>query len=330
MNIKDIASAAGVSVATVSRVINNKPVADATRKRVLRIMDECGYVPNMLARGLVASSTNTVGVLIADIADIFFSKQLAVVETELRKNNYNINVVCIDDNMPENLLKQQLQFLMGTHVAAYVFIGPRFQKSVVSQLLAAHSKTTPVILLNDLDKAPNIYGVVADDKKAVADTVRLLHQRGRRHFLYLYDRKNPSGRAKLKGFYEGVEGCGLEKNEKEAAVLCPRDIDKARQLAIGLLSSQKVDAILTSQDELAVGALQAAQSLGLAVPGDLSIVGYNNSVIAKACTPQLSSIDNNVGLMSEIASKTFLDLAEGKNASAQIVLSCSLIERGTT
>lgn len=330
MNIKDIAHAAGVSVATVSRVTNNKPVAPETRAKILRIMDECGYVPNVLARGLVASSTNTVGVLISDIADIFFSKQLAVVETELRKNNYNINVVCIDDNMPENLLRQQLQFLLGGQVAAYIFIGPRFQKSLVSKLLASYNKSTPIILLNDTDKSPNIYGVIADDQKAMADTVRLLYQRGRRRFLYLYDRKNPSGRSKLQGFFEGLKQCGLKQEESNAAVLCPRDIDKARELTEGLLAANPADAILTSQDELAVGALQAALKLGICVPNQLSIVGYNDSVIAKACTPQLSSIDNNVELLSEIAIKTFLDLTEGKSASPKIEISCNFVERETT
>ena len=330
MTINDIARMAGVSIATVSRVVNGKSVKKSTREAVVKAIEKSGYVPNAFARGLVTSETTTVGVLIADIADVFFASQLSVVETELNKSGYNIIVVCINEDMSDDMQKRQVQFLLGNHVAGIILIGPQFANSAVQKYLEASNAQIPLILLNDFSNTENTYCVVADDASAIAAAVKSLYEKGKRNFVYLYDRVNPSGLEKQKGFRDGVLACGLAFRESQL-VRCVRSIKSAEEVTFKLLSgSMPVDAIITAQDELAVGALKAACRLKIDIPRALAIVGYNNSQICQSCTPELSSIDNNVQVSSKLAIDTFLRVIENQAVPNQILLSCCLIDRETT
>lgn len=332
ISIKDVAEAAGVSIATVSRVANGKSVRESTKKRVLDVMQEMGYVPNILARGLASSTTNTVGVLVSDISDVFFAKQLSIVEEELRQQGYNIIVVCIDGNEPDEKQITQIQFLLGVHVAGIIFIGPKFLGSTIYNYLTDNNTSNPIplILLNDLANAPNTYCIVADDTSAIAHVVQELYQKGKKNFIYLYDRINPSGMAKLKGFEQGLSECNLEYRE-DRTFSCNRNIDKVKDLIVQLLESDlEIDAIVTAQDELAIGALKACILKGYKIPEDISIVGYNNSILAKGSNPELSSVDNNIEILSEISIKTFIDVVQGKRVPNQVIISCDFIERETS
>lgn len=328
MNIYDIANAAGVSIATVSRVLNNGVVGKDTREKVLRVMEELGYTPNAFARGLGLGTMNTVGVVVSNIHDLHFAHAISVLEKRLRGRGYDLVLCCVGSSAAER--KKYFDLLLAKHVDAIILIGSRFAERATLPLIREMTQRVPVICVGGEMNLPRTYSVVCDDKAAISTAVTTLHEKGYRKFLYLYDSISPSGQNKRKGFIQGLTQCGLDA-QAAPSIRCKRDIDQA------VLAMQKAfdkgvqaDAVITSEDELAVGVLQFAAQRGLSIPKDMAIVGYNNSTLSRATIPQLSSIDNKVATMSEMAVQLLTGILEQQAPTSKIMVQAQLVQRATT
>ncbi len=327
MNIYDIANAAGVSIATVSRVLNNGVVGKKTYKKVVKVMEEMGYTPNAFARGLGLGTMNTVGVVVSNIYDLYFARAISVLEENLRKHGYDLILCCAGD---EKERKKYFRLLLAKNVDAVILIGSRFAKKETAQDVAELAQKTPVIIIGGYIEAPGVHGVICEDKEAVCEAVKTMCSKGHKKFLYLYDTLSPSGQSKKKGFFEGLAECGIDADEK-CAIKCPRDIDAAKAaIEKAFASGMEFTAVLTSEDELAVGALQYAAEHGIKVPDDLAVIGYNNSLLSRATNPPLSSIDNKVDVMSEMGVQLLVNIFEKRNTPGKISVSTELVERATT
>lgn len=325
MNIYDIARMAGVSTATVSRVINGGKVSEKTKERVQAVLKETGYQPSPYAQAMNSCSTRLIGILVADLTDLFYLRAVSALEEEFRKAGYDIILYSTDKGLED--IDRYLDSFISRRVDAVFTVGSVFHK-------AAHKLRTdgsiPVITVNLKTDAPGVYHVFCEDEKAVADAVHTLFARGHRKFLYINDADTVSGSAKLAGFFRGIAECGLPSG---AALLsdCERDISAATQKVKSLLTSHpNVSAVLTSVDELAAGAVKAALALGKKIPEELAIVGYDNSILSECSTPRISSIDSRVDDMCRLGIKLFFDLQNGKAAPVYNPLECRLVEKETT
>lgn len=327
MNIYDIASLSGVSTATVSRVLNNGSVSKKTKDKVLKVMADTTFSPNVYARGLNLNSMKLIGVIVSDIADLYFSKAVSIIEKELKRNGYDIILYCTGDDI-ENTNKY-IKLLKGKKTDGIIIIGSKFKGIEKKFHLDSFAQETPVIMINAESSSKNIYSLTTDDKAAVCETVEYLVRKGHTDFLYLYDAETASGLNKLDGFNKGLGDNNIPV-EKGLVVKCQRDIEKAKIAVIDAYRNHQFSAIVTSEDELAVGALKAAISLGLAVPGKIAITGYNNSILALSCTPELTSVDNKVSTLCELSVKVLMDVINKQPASNKIQVNCELIKRKTT
>lgn len=328
MNIYDIASKAGVSIATVSRVLNGKGnVSEKTKEHVLKIIEEMGYTPNIFARGLGLNSIKMVGILCSDVSDIYYATAVSTIEKELRRGGYDSLLCCTGDNIEDR--KKSIDLLLSKRVDAIILVGSTFkEKSDNSHILDA-AQNVPFVMINDFIDAPNIYGVVCDDFNAVRENTAIFLEQGLRRIAYLYDADTYSGALKLSGFRSAFTQLNTLA-DPELIVRCSHSPESAREHTLRLLENHRLEAVVTSDDCLAVGALQAAVSSGLHIPHDIQIIGFNNSLLSRCSNPSLTSIDNKVELLSVTAVRTLIDVFAHKNVSNKIVLSAELIKRSTT
>ena len=209
MNIYDIAKKAGVSIATVSRILNNKGnVRKATEDKVLAVMQELGYTPNAFARALGLNSIQSVGVLCSDVSDIYYAKAVSVIESELREKGYDVTLYCTGLNIEDK--KRAMSSLLAKKVDAMILVGSIFQERGDNSHIEEVSKSIPVVIINGEFKYDNTYSIYCAEAKAVEDVVDLLVERGRKHLIYMYDIDSFSGDKKRNGFISGLEKNGIE------------------------------------------------------------------------------------------------------------------------
>lgn len=331
MNIYDVSRMAGVSIATVSRVLNGNPnVSEKTRVRVLEVMDKLGYTPNVFARGLGLGTIQTIGIMCSDSSDPYLAHAIYFLERELRNNGYDSILCCTGNSLDTK--RQYFELLRSKKVDAIILAGSKFIESKLkdnSYIIDASSEL-PIMLLNGYLEGDNIYCTVCDDRSAVHQAAGQLIASGCRNILYLYTSNSYSGSNKMKGYKDALTGHGLSIRE-EYIHQCPKDILAAKDMLIRLHQSGLIfDAVLTSDDTLAVGAVKYAHVLGRSIPDDLSIVGYNNSNYAVCTDPELTSIDSKVEALCTTTINTLMGVFNGGNVPSRTMIAADLIKRATT
>jgi LacI family transcriptional regulator/LacI family asc operon transcriptional repressor len=296
VTIYDIAKACGVSIATVSRVLNNsEKVSEKTRQKVLAVIQEENYSPNPFARGLGLDSMKMIGLLCTDVSDAFYAKAVSLVEHELKQRGLDMMLVCTGNDLNEK--KKYIQFLLKKHVDAIILIGSPFREDGDNSHVAEAAHEVPIIAINSLLELPNVYSVLCDEASGIELAVRRLADNGCRNILYLYDNLTYSGQQKIRGYREGLEAAGLQKQDK---FLCQvsKDLISAQQMVQRLLKQQlPFSAIIGSEDIIAIGAQKALSAAGIEIP----VIGCNNSVLAECATPSLTSIDNRLDILCPAA-----------------------------
>lgn len=325
MNIYDIAGKAGVSIATVSRVINGGAVSEQTRRKVKAVMKELGYTPNVFARGLMVNSMKTIGILTADVRDLYYARAIQTIEGQMREKGYDVLLCSTGEDLTEK--KKYLQLLLRKKVDGVILIGSVFREKGDNSHILEASRLVPVVTINGDVQGDNLYTVFNDDCDAVCSAVTYLAEKGHRKMVYVYDADTFSGNEKIKGFKKGMQNLGLE--------VTPGSVLKtAAGIQGGFRAAQKLleegiefTAVLTSEDVLAAGIMKKLRETGRRVPQDVAVIGYGNSVIAESTNPELTSIDNKVEAISSSAAKTMMDVLEGKNLPHKTMLMSELVIR---
>ena len=168
VNIYDISRHAGVSIATVSRVLNNSPhVSEETRRKVMKVIDGCGYVPNAFARGLGLNTMKTIGLLCPDAADPYLARALACLEHAFRQKHYDCLLSCTNRDLAAR--RQGVELLTSRHVDGMVLMGSTFieEKSEENDYIRQAATNVPVVLLNGSFQCPNVFCVLCDDERAM-------------------------------------------------------------------------------------------------------------------------------------------------------------------
>lgn len=331
MNIYDVSNKAGVSIATVSRVLNGHPnVSDKTRSRVLAVMEELGYTPNVFARGLGLGTIRTIGVMCSDSSDPYLAQAIYYLEQGFREYGYDVILCCTGEQLDNK--KKYLELLRSKKVDAIVLIGSMFigmNEEMNSYILEA-SKEIPIMLINGYLKGDNIYCTLCDDRAATHYAAEHLIRSGHKDILYLYIRLSASGRLKLTGYQDALESHGIPIRP-EYIHSCSKSVKSAQELISQLYEDGlKFDAVLTSDDSLAVGAVKFAHAYGISVPDDLSIIGYNNSIYAVCTDPELTTIDSRVEALCTTSIQTLMGVFNGSSVPSRTTIPADLIKRETT
>lgn len=285
VTIYDVAREAGVSMATVSRVVNgNKNVKENTRKKVLEVIDRLDYRPNAVARGLASKRTTTVGVVIPDITNTYFAALAKGIDDIAEMYKYNIVLANSDDDDEKEVAV--VNTLFSKQVDGIIFMGYHLTEKIRSEFSRSR---TPVVLAGTVDVEHQLPSVNIDYKNATADAVRHLLKRNKKIAFVsgpLVDDIN--GKIRLVGYKEALKAAGV--NYSEGLVFESKyRYDDGYALAERLVSSKATAAIVTG-DELAAGLLNGLADHGISVPEDFEIITSDDSQIARFTRPSLTTI----------------------------------------
>lgn len=333
MTIYDISEKAGVSIATVSRVLNGaENVSNETRKKVLAVIDACDYTPNAFARGLGLNSMNTIGILCADSSDLYLANAVYHIEQELRENNYNCILCCTGYKLEDK--KKYLNLLVNKKVDAVILVGSNFVSNTDQEndYIREAAKEVPILLLNADFDCENVYCSLNDDFKSTLEATTCILNTGIEDILYLYNSKSFSGLRKLSGYQSALtqRGIPLRMEYMQYFPGNHADLPAIADFLASLDPGIKYKAIVAADDNLAIGAIKYAHKQGWKIPEDLSVIGYNNSILSTCCEPELTTVDNRLEILCHHIVKTLIGILHNTEMPQKVIFSGELIERGTT
>lgn len=325
ISIKDVAKHAGVSVATVSRVLNNSGyVGKDTRIKVEKAIKELNYKPNEVARSLFKKQSSAIGLIVPDITNPFFPELARAVEDTAIQLGYNV-ILCNSDE-DENKEQNYLDVLQQQYVKGIIVSSNTMTAKQIEQL------NIPVVSI-DRVISKGLPTIVVENKKGAMMATRFLQSKGCRRIGHI---KGTSGVVNAEERCEGYkEIVGGEPWFKETYITEGQyDMQSSIQATLELLQRHPdIDGIFAANDIMAIGAIKAAYQLGRKVPQDIAIIGFDGISLSKATTPELTTIQQPIYEMGEKATKMLVSLMERQQTVEQEnykILDVSLIEREST
>ena len=329
VTINQVAKIAGVSTATVSRALN-KPdtVSEAVKKKIERIIKRIGYIPNAGARSLMLKRTGSIGVIVPTLDNAIFAQGLEEFQRQLSQSGYQMLVA--STNYDPEIENQQMRNLLLQGVEGIAMFGSS-QKLELIRLL--RTRKLPYIHIGTLDTPLNGYAAGFDNKKAIQLGVEYLVQVGHRNFGMIAGKTENNDRARDR--VDGVVEL-LKRNriflKKESIIEVPYQIQGARIALKKLLQiNPKISAVVCGNDVLAIGALLEAQSQGIKIPYQCSILGFDNLELSRHIQPSLSTIHiDAIGMWSKAAHHLMSQINGINRLPKKILADVSLVIRDST
>ncbi len=286
VTIADVAAHAGVSHMTVSRVINGaNAVSEGTRQRVQAAIDDLGYRPSGIARSLATQRTRTLGVVVPDVSNPFFSDIVLGVEHVAYAANYNV-FLCNTEEDPERELSV-LHSLEEKQVEGLILCSSRLDDKDLDLALRNHPAT---VLINRRLPQPDVSAVLVDYELGARLLVEHIVQAGRRNLAFLAGPSASQSRVwRESGYSKALAAADLPPRPARVRSCAP-SVAGGQEAARALLSEYpEIDALLCYNDLVAVGALQAAAALGRRLPDDVAVTGFDDIALAALVTPPLTT-----------------------------------------
>lgn len=328
--MRDVAREAGVSIKTVSRVVNNQSeISEETRQRVLAAIERLGYRPSKVARALVTQRTDTVGLILGDIANPFFSEVARGVLQTAQAKGYDV-FLCNSDYNPE----QEIHALhsLADHNVDGMIIFPCWQNK--DELKSFASQHRPLVVVNrSFDPHPGMSLVLSEIRQGARLAVEYLIQKGHTAIGMLAGRATPPElMERVQGFREALVAHNLPIVDDWILTGSPNtDVERGEEAARSLLTHHpEVTAVFAYNDLIAMGALRTCQELGRRVPEDLAIVGFDDIPFAQIVSPPLTTIHIDKYELGKQAVTRLLDMLDDPDAEfAPIRMDVELVVRGS-
>lgn len=305
--IKDVAKEAGVSTATVSRVINKSPKAGkASIQAVQSAMKKLGYRPNVNARALVSKSSNTVGVLVSDISDPFFGTLIKAVDQVARENNKHL-LIC-NGYHDADTEREAIELLINS-CREYLII---HSKALSAQELIEFSKEVPgFVLINRFIPEIAERCIAFDNFKGAYMATEFLINHGHKHIAYINSNHKIDDSSERKaGYLQALKDHQLPSPEYYTVEADSND-QGGKTGMIELLSKNiPISAVLTYNDFMAAGVLAALEETNIAVPAQMSLVGFDNGLISRYVHPKLTTVNYPIEIMGKQAARLSFKLAK--------------------
>ena len=328
-NIYEVAKRAGVSPSTVSRVLSQPDVVSAkTRSRVLRAVDVLGYTPNSTAKNLRTARTGKLLVTVPDISNPFFSLILQGIEDAAQREEY---AVLLGDTQHDDRREQRYALMLKSKEAdGLIFLGHRLPEAAQAMVRNATPRCAPVVNGCEFNPRLGVPSVHIDNERAAADATSLLYDLGhRRVAIVTGPLVSPLSCDRLRGASTVARSRGVDD-----FVVVGGDftVESGAEAADRLLNAEtRPTAIFCFNDEMAMGVLDYARQMGLDVPRDLSIVGFDDIRFARYTHPPLTTIAQPMREIGEGTVKLLLSiLADDTTTPASVTLPHTLVVRGST
>ena len=326
-SIKEVALKAGVSVATVSRVINGTgPVAAETRRRIEEAIDKLRYVPHGAARSLITNQTDTVGVLLPDLYGEFFSEVIRGIDLAARRNAYHVLVSGFHSDRAE--IEAVLRALRG-RVDGLIVLSPDVDAQTLQRNLP---DTLPVVLLNTPVDGSSFDSIQIDNQGGAYAMVRHLAGLGHRQIaLICGPRENVDAQERLRGYRDALRSLNIEASPE---LEIEGDFSEGSGYRAGrhlLELKPRPTAVFAANDSMAIGCLFALREAGVRVPEDVALAGFDDIPIARYLSPPLSSVHVPIAELGMRAMERLLHAVDNKNEHerSQETVPTTLVVRGS-
>ncbi len=328
VTMRDIARVSGVSQSTVSRVLNDSvtsvPIAAETRVRVLEIAERLGYRPNPLARGLRGAKTMLLGVIVRDIADLFFTNAVEAVSASARERDYNVVLGSAHSRADEAIALRAV--LETRHCDGIVLLGDvRDQPRLLDDLSASH---VPVVAMWQGTALSGVETINIDNRGGIAAAIDHLVSLGHTRFGFIGGYPHGDIRERRAGFIEHLAELGLPPLDAHVQSALNNPGSGAAAFRDLMSMTDPPTAIVTATDQIAVGALHAAHALRVSVPGQVSIIGFDDIPLSEHTAPALTTVHQPLSEMAELAVRLVIDAPT--TASLHHVFPTTLSLRATT
>jgi LacI family transcriptional regulator len=326
--IYDIAREAGVSATTVSKVINNKGrISEKTREKIMNIIEDLRYQPNLLASAMKGKSTYTIALLIPDMTNPIYAQYLKYIEEYGQKLGFSI-VMCSTGSDPEKEAKH-IALLRQKHVDGFIIASIFKNEEVLKQLI---EEQVPIVLIALQRPELPVGSVTADDYLGGYIATEHLLSLGHRRIGIIAEVATLSGMERIKGYQKALMNAGIEVDESLVMTINEPTIEGTEMHARKLLNTeQRPTAIFGCNDILAIGSMLAAKELGIIIPDELSVIGFDNTVMCKIVEPQLTSVAIQAHEIGRQAMELLIQQIEQKdNLKQRISLLPELVIRQST
>lgn len=323
--IKEIAELANVSTATVSKVINGKDqyISEATRQKILEIVEREGYIPNGIAKSLKMRKTKTIGIIMPDVMNLFFSELARGAEDAAEKRGYSV-ILCNTDNR-ESKEEKYLNILQEKMVDGIIMTAAEasMNKSV------KRSKTPMVLVDRDIELDKPVGRITVNNEEGAFMATKFLIEKGCKNIGFISsEKKNKPSAERLEGYKRALKEYKLDIDEKKI-FLENFTIDSGYKGVISLLEKTKVDGIFCGNDLIAFGAIKGLKEKKVKIPEEVKIIGFDDISMSQFIDPPLTTIKQPIYQLGEEAVKMLVAIIENQDTDMNKVLKTELIERGS-
>ncbi|KPJ87632.1 MAG: hypothetical protein AMS17_08010 [Spirochaetes bacterium DG_61] len=327
--ISDVAKKAGVSEATVSRVLNNTAIVNKeTRKRVLNAINELNYTPSFLAKGMRRKKTNTFGIVIPDFRNLYYSELLKAIEDEARVHEY-IAIICTGEMNAERE-RAYIDYLLGRQVEGLMlccYVNIMENKSFIQKV----AQRVPIIVMDQPSGNLPVSAAYADGYKGFKVLLSYLIKKGHRDIGMIRSlHRYPCSESRFIGYVDTLKENGISVDPnliEESEFTAASGYDAAKKL----LAKSKPTAIVGVNDLIASGALKYVREKGFSVPDDIAIAGFDNIALSSLVSPQLTTMNISVEEIAyEAINQLIKKIRNPRARNRDIVIETELIIRQST
>lgn len=323
--LQDVARVAGVSTATISRCFNSPDrVVEATRERVQRIVDEMGYTPHFGGRALASNRSNTVGAIIPTMDNAIFARGLQAFQETLAENNVTL-LVASSGYDPEREL-QQIRSLISQGADGLLLIGHARPEKTYDFL---HRRQIPYVVTWNYRADSSSFNVGFDNRKAAAQIARQVLKFGHKRIAIITAHTESNDRAldRLNGVRDAMESSGIPIDNLEI-IATTYSLKSGGEAFEDLMArTPRPTVIMCGNDVLATGAITRANEMGIEIPGEVSVTGFDDIDLAEVIQPNLTTVHVPHRRMGESSARLLLDIIDGKSGCQSVELETEIVIR---
>ncbi|MBP5249848.1 MAG: LacI family DNA-binding transcriptional regulator [Lachnospiraceae bacterium] len=324
VTIKDVARESGVAISTVSNVLNDVGnVSQETAKRVLETVERLKYVPNVNAKYLKTNKKNTIGLFVSSVQGDFYRQLVQAVHLQCKINGYILNIYVSNENTSEEIYSM----IIGSGVEGAIIMNDGIGDNYIDRL---ERLNMPIVFIDRVYSSERISSVTIDNGFGVTQALEYLVKLGHRRIGYFHGVDNFDEKARFKAFTETMERFGLPVEEKYMLNgFFEEAVAYSEMYKLLMRGGELPDAFFCANDEMAQGCIRAMTAMGIRVPEQISVVGFDDSILAPLYRPALTTVHAPV---VELGSKSATEVIrlvrhEGDDSGISVKLKPSLVTR---
>ncbi|MEG3767853.1 LacI family DNA-binding transcriptional regulator [Alteromonas sp. 14N.309.X.WAT.G.H12] len=301
--IYEVSEAAGVSLATVSRVMNgNAKVSERTRQKVLDAMESLGYQPNAIAQSLASNRTNSIGLLVSELHGSYFGDLMSTVEQVLKNNGKHVIITA--GHVDEKSELEAIDFLKSRRCDALIVHAEAVSDDYLKALAQSE---VPVAVINRQVTGIESRCFVVDNEKGGYIATKAVLDQGHKQIGYISGPLlKKDARDRLAGHFRALAENGIERAQSPIYEGDYHELSGQNGCLTLLKETPGLTAVICANDEMASGAMTAAREAGVSVPQNLSVVGFDNVLFSRYLFPKLTTVENPISAMGEMAANWIL------------------------